>query len=199
MRNFKVWEEKKKNKRTKWSVIQTVKKLPAIQETQVQSLGGEDALEKGMATHSWILSWRIPWTEEPGRLQSRGSQRVGQDWATNTFTSLSSSLEQRSLTGGVEGNVGLDLYLVWWLEMCLLKPSLKWMPWLSKHKSGTCIYGKKSQQSRLTLQYHQYTVKYTLRSQAERGWAFRWRAWRKEAIKTNITFALSFVGRFMKG
>ena len=54
----------------------TVKNLPAIQETQVQSLGWEDSLEKGMATHSSILAWRIPWTEEPGGLQSTGLQRV---------------------------------------------------------------------------------------------------------------------------
>ena len=56
-------------------MTRTVKNLPAIQET----LGGEDPLEKGMATHSSILAWRIPWTEEPGGLQSLGSQRVGQD------------------------------------------------------------------------------------------------------------------------
>ena len=55
-------------------VAQSVKNPPAIQETQVQSLGWEDPLEKGMATHSSILPWRIPWTEEPGRLQSMGSQ-----------------------------------------------------------------------------------------------------------------------------
>ena len=57
-----------------------VKNLPAmqeLQETQVQPLGQEDPLEKGMAAHSSILSWRIPWTEEPGGLQSMGSQRVG--------------------------------------------------------------------------------------------------------------------------
>ena len=54
-----------------------VKNLPAMRETQVQSLGGEDPLEKEMATHSNILAWRIPWTEEPGGLQSMGSQRVG--------------------------------------------------------------------------------------------------------------------------
>ena len=51
-----------------------VKNLPAMQETQVQSLGQEDPLEKGMATHSSILAWRIPWTEEPGGLQSMGSK-----------------------------------------------------------------------------------------------------------------------------
>ena len=54
-----------------------VKKLPTMQETRVQSLGPEDPLEKGMATQSSILAWRIPWTEEPGGLQSMGSQRVG--------------------------------------------------------------------------------------------------------------------------
>ena len=57
-------------------MAQTVKNLPGMQETQVPSLGQEDPLEKGMATHSSILAWRIPWTEEPGRLQSTGLQRV---------------------------------------------------------------------------------------------------------------------------
>ena len=54
-----------------------VEKPPAVQEMQVESLGQEDTLEEGMATHSSILAWRIPWTEESGRLQSMGSQRVG--------------------------------------------------------------------------------------------------------------------------
>ena len=57
-----------------------------MRETQVQSLGQEDPLEKGKATHSSILAWRIPWTEEPSRLQSMESQRVGHDRMTNTFT-----------------------------------------------------------------------------------------------------------------
>ena len=56
-----------------------VKNLPAMQETRVRSLSQEDPLEKGMATHSSILAWRIPWTKEPGGLQSIGSQRVGHD------------------------------------------------------------------------------------------------------------------------
>ena len=56
-----------------------VKNSPAVQETQVRSLGREDPLEEDMATHSSILAWRIPWTEEPGGLESMGSQRVGQD------------------------------------------------------------------------------------------------------------------------
>ena len=55
------------------------KNLPAMQETQVQSLGREDPLEIRMATHSSTLAWRIPWTEEPGGIQSTGSQRVGHD------------------------------------------------------------------------------------------------------------------------
>ncbi|CAI9163778.1 unnamed protein product [Rangifer tarandus platyrhynchus] len=63
-----------------------VKNLPAKQETWVQSLSQEDRLEKGMATHSSILAWRIPCTEEPGRLQRIGLQRAGYDLATNTFT-----------------------------------------------------------------------------------------------------------------
>ena len=53
--------------------------LPAMRETRVQSLGREDPLEKEMAPHSSTLAWKIPWTEEPGRLQSMGSQRVGHD------------------------------------------------------------------------------------------------------------------------
>ena len=68
-------------------VAQMVKNLLAIQETWVWSLGGEDPLEKEMATHSSILAWRILWTEEPGGLQSIGSQRVWYDWMTNTLGS----------------------------------------------------------------------------------------------------------------
>ena len=60
-------------------MAQTVKNLLAMQETWVQSLGQEEPLEKGMATHSSIPAWRIPWTEEPGGLESMGSQRVGHD------------------------------------------------------------------------------------------------------------------------
>ena len=60
-------------------VAQTVNNLPAMRETWVQSLDWEDPLEKGMAAHSSILAWRIPWTEEPGGLQPAGLQRVGHD------------------------------------------------------------------------------------------------------------------------
>ena len=60
-------------------MVQTVKNLLAMQETQVGSLGQEDPLEKGMEPHSSILAWRIPWTKEPGRLQSMELQRVGHE------------------------------------------------------------------------------------------------------------------------
>ena len=64
-------------------VAQRLKYLPAMRETWVRSLYQEDPLEKEMATHSSILAWSIPWTEEPGRLQFTGSQRVGHGWATS--------------------------------------------------------------------------------------------------------------------
>ena len=60
-------------------VAQMVKNLPAMRETQVRSLGQKDPLQKEMATHSSVLAWKIPWTEEPGGLQSMGLKRVGQD------------------------------------------------------------------------------------------------------------------------
>ena len=60
-------------------MAQTVKRLPTMRETRVQSLGQEDPLEKEMATHSSTLAWKIPWMEEPGVLQTMGSQRVGYD------------------------------------------------------------------------------------------------------------------------
>ena len=73
-------------------MVQTVKSLPAMWETHVWSLGGEDPLEKEMATHSCILTWRISWTEEPGGLLSMGSQRVRHNRANNTHIVLLSHL-----------------------------------------------------------------------------------------------------------
>ena len=67
-------------------MAQTVMNLPAVQETQVHFLDREDLLEKEMATHSSILAWRIPWTEEPGRMQSMGLQRTQHKSATFTFS-----------------------------------------------------------------------------------------------------------------
>ena len=77
---------------------QTVKNLPAMQETWVQFLGQEDPLEEGMATLSSLLAWRIPWTEEPGRLQSTGLQRVEHNLALNNcFTILCWFLQYSSV------------------------------------------------------------------------------------------------------
>ena len=80
-------------------VAQTVKHLPAMQETWVQSLGWEDALEKEMATHSSILAWKISWREEPSGLQSMELQRVGHDWVTNTALLLLTSF--KDFSGGL--------------------------------------------------------------------------------------------------
>ena len=94
-------------------VAQVVKNLLAIQETHFSSLGQEDPLEKGMATHSSTLAWRMPWIEKPGRLQSVGSQRVGHDWVANTISS-NDNLYVQGFPGGSngkesawnEGNIG---------------------------------------------------------------------------------------------
>ena len=78
-----------------------VKNLPAMRQTPVLSLGWEDPLVEGMATHSSILAWRTPWTEEPGGLQSLGSQRVGHDGVadTHTHTHLLKTDKKSSLLG----------------------------------------------------------------------------------------------------
>ena len=82
-------------------MAQTVKCLPAVQETWVRSLGWEDPLEKEMATHSSALAWKIPWTEEPGRLQSMG---VTKSWTRlSHFTSLHRVPFSSSLLGGIFG------------------------------------------------------------------------------------------------
>ena len=93
--NFKAWDNEKQKEKTPHNITNTnsqgfgpslaaqmVKNLPAVKETWVWSLGWEDPLEEGMATHSSTLAWRIPWTEEPGGLQSTGSQRVRHNWVT---------------------------------------------------------------------------------------------------------------------
>ena len=92
---------------------QTVKNPPAMWETWVRYLSWEDPLEKEMVTHSSILAWRITWTEEPGRLQSMGSQRVGHDWATCHFTTplLLQSTGSRCM--------GFNNYSTWVLQLQL--------------------------------------------------------------------------------
>ena len=67
-------------------MTQMIKSLPAMQQTQIPSLSPEDPLEKEMATHSSSLAWKNPRMEKPGKLQSKGSHRIGNDGATNTFT-----------------------------------------------------------------------------------------------------------------
>ena len=79
-------------------VAQTVKRLPTVRETWMQSLGQEDVLEKEMATHSSILAWKIPWMEKPGRLRSMGLERVGHDRETSlSFSGISSVQFSRSV------------------------------------------------------------------------------------------------------
>ena len=85
---------------------QTVKNPPAMQETWVQSLGQEDPLEEGMATHSSILAWRIPWTEEPGEPQSMRSPRVRHDWAPKHRALL--------LWGG--GVISISVHCLWFFS-----------------------------------------------------------------------------------
>ena len=108
-------------------VAQMVKHLPTTQETQVQSLGREDLLEKEMATHSSILAWNIPWMEEPGGLQPRGSQR--QTWLSD-FTPYGVEGEtdytaQEDLKSINSYNLGEGRTIrVWFLCSCIPRPSL---------------------------------------------------------------------------
>ena len=72
-----------------------VKNPPAMQETRVRTQGREDSLEKGMTTRFSLLAWEMPWTEEPGGLQSTESQRVGHHWATNTYTAVKNKRKKK--------------------------------------------------------------------------------------------------------
>ena len=96
-------------------VAQRVKRLPSMQETWVRSLGGEDPLEKEMATHSSILAWKTSWMEKPGGLQSMESQRVGHDWATSLSLSFTRNLT--SIDGSLGGIVLTRLSAKLWEEL----------------------------------------------------------------------------------
>ena len=86
-------------------MAQTVKHLSTTQETWVWSLGWKDPLEKEMAIHSSTIAWKIPWTEEPGRLQSMGSQRVGHDWATSLSFHFQCHLVSLLLSASLMGHL----------------------------------------------------------------------------------------------
>ena len=124
-------------------MAETVKNPPEKQVTWVQSLDGEDPLEKGMATHSSILPWRIPWTEEPNVLQSMGWQRVRHDWVTNTQPSLPTWSRSR--------------WRLWKSGLTLFKVSLiakvfagleSWLvSWCPPEVGRECFTGQRMQQS----------------------------------------------------
>ena len=101
-----------------------VKNLPAKQETRVQSLDQEDPLEKGMATHSSILAWEIPRTEEPGGLQSTGSQRVRHDWVANTLSVLRRARAKGELLAVVWGSRQAQLSPNWRMSYLIKKEDL---------------------------------------------------------------------------
>ena len=99
-------------------VAQRVKKLPAMQETWLWCLGQKDPLEKQVATHSSILAWRIPRTEEPGELQSMGSQRVRHNWVTkHAHTHTHTHTHTEAIWG--KHSVGFGI-LVIWIQFCQL-------------------------------------------------------------------------------
>ena len=124
-------------------VAQMVNNLPKVQETRVWSLGQEDPLEKGMATHYSILAWRIPWTEKPGGLQSMGSQRVGHDRVTNTHTSnqirvwaIWNETQEPHLRGKWDETIisfGVIIPRIELKQICVF-------PWTNHRSSGHCLW-----------------------------------------------------------
>ena len=141
---------------TSW-VAQMVKRLLTMQETQVRSLGREDPLEKEVAAHSSTLAWKIPWTEESGRLQSMGSQRVGHDWAT----SLSLSLDRPAWEGSNLGilinfqiSVNLSCQIKNWCLEILLFQQISQISWEDLSPSAP----PSSSLSPLLFFYHQKMI-----------------------------------------
>ena len=129
-------------------VVQMVKTPPTMQVTWLQSLGWDDPLEKGTATHSSILAWRIPWTEEHSGLQSKGSQRVRHDWTTNTHThtpTLHWSVIVLKLTAGNSG------------KYILLHASRKIKPIWWRHENVSATFLTKKVTSYLFYLLFQYT------------------------------------------
>ena len=122
-------------------VAQRLKCLPAMRETWVQSLGWEDPLEKEMATHSSILAWRIPWTEEPGGLQSTGSQRVGHDWALSLHFTFKekASLPWQMRTTITQGSFVYSILLPC-LSVNLCNCVYRMSPWLPSHLNAWKVF-----------------------------------------------------------
>ena len=110
-------------------VDKRVKCLPVMQETQVWSLGQEDPLEKEMATHSSILAWRIQWTEEPGRLQPTGSQRVGHDWVTSLTFTIGQWVQMKQTSGESSGFFSLCVHVSLCAYSTFLKATLTTFLW----------------------------------------------------------------------
>ena len=134
-------------------VAQIVKSPPAMQKTQICSLGWKDPLQKGMAIHSSILAWRVPWTEEPGRLQSMASHRVGHDWATNTHIHTQPSsycllaLLSKSNSRKTSVTLTLPLSFIQPMGISFLPPSFLWNFFA---KNNQCITSTQFQQSSLS-------------------------------------------------
>ena len=121
--------------------------MQEMQETRVQSLGQEDPLEEGMATHSNILAWEIPWTKEPGGLQSMGSQRIGHDWATDhaheVWLPLASELQR------------ITSYLQWWIPLlrapCVVRDRPIFPEWINELMNNGSSYPPKQRAMQLPL------------------------------------------------
>ena len=133
-------------------VAQTVKNLPTMWETQVRSLGQEDPLKKEMATHSSVLTWRIPWREEPGGLQSMGLQSVGHDQVTNTHSHL--DIQRVSvLPSLVQASPS-------WASVSPLSKWKCWMQWLLRASQFSFPSGGESLPSSAWWDYLKQEVKY---------------------------------------
>ena len=120
-------------------VAQTVKRLSTMRDTGVQSLGWEDPLEKEMAIHSSTLAWKIPWTQEPGRLQSMGSQRVVHDWATSlSLSSLEVFLWTFPLALLLQCRIFGLLYFHFHLILCIFWYLFCFLLWLVSYSAACC-------------------------------------------------------------
>ena len=135
---------------------QTVKNLPAIQETWVQSLGREDPLEKEMATHSSIFAWRIPWTEEPDGLEYMRSQRVRNNWSALTCTYACPEFVSMDLE---------HLELFWWPQLALRDPPCSyqsspfWSFTLELWHSGPVLFSVVAACNTCTMNHLSYSQK----------------------------------------